>query len=191
MNAPWIQTASGGAFPMFGATPDMVNFRDLAEGLAKEARFAGQTPGVFYSVAQHCVHACALVEPEARPYALLHDGHEGLGMRDFPSPFKAELRRATDLYDRACAAMDSAIHAAAGLDWPVPPAIKAQVDHADQVMQATEKRDFMVAGPVWTAVLPAPARMRLAPWPWARAADEFLALLETHCPGTRRAWSGD
>lgn len=65
---------------------------DIAWGLSMECRFANQIP-VFYSVAEHCVHAAAIanvLDVAFLPHrCLLHDAAEGVGWRDLPSPVKA------------------------------------------------------------------------------------------------------
>ncbi len=92
--------------------PDDYCIEDIAWGLSWEMRFANHIP-VFYSVAEHCVHAAeialALFEmgPLARPLAcrcLLHDAPEGVGWRDLPSPVKAlipEYKRYEKIHQRA------------------------------------------------------------------------------------------
>lgn len=86
----WIMTASGRAFDFVEPSAEMVHWPDVAEHLAKTARFAGATAGVFYSVAQHSVHVARLVAPEWAPWALLHDGHEAY-LGDDTTPKKAAL----------------------------------------------------------------------------------------------------
>lgn len=71
--------------------------RVIAWGLAGELRFGAQ-PVVPYTVAQHSVAVCELMQAErsninavADKIALLHDGHEALGLRDLASPVKEHL----------------------------------------------------------------------------------------------------
>jgi hypothetical protein len=73
---------------------------------------------------------------------------------------------------------DVAIHAKAGLAWPMPPALAVVVKHYDNVMLQSEWRAFM-RGAVLTTLPardPLPLRERLEPWPWQKARDELLEL---------------
>lgn len=90
---PWIMTSSGRAFDLVEPTSAMVHWPDVAEQLAKTPRFAGATPGVHYSVAQHSVLVAQLVSPEWRPWALLHDAHEAW-LGDDTTPKKAAVSHA-------------------------------------------------------------------------------------------------
>lgn len=67
-----------------------IDFPALSRRLSRLARFVGGTRD-FYSVAQHSVVVCDLVSPAARPYALLHDAHEG-----FFGALTSPLRQALD-----------------------------------------------------------------------------------------------
>lgn len=70
------------------ADPDYsrVEIRDIAAGLARECRFAGQMHG-YYTVAQHCVIG-TLIAPQAVKYAfLMHDAAEAI-LKDIPKPLK-------------------------------------------------------------------------------------------------------
>lgn len=63
-----------------------VEIRDIAAGLARECRFAGQMHG-YYTVAQHCVIG-TLIAPQAIKYAfLMHDAAEAI-LKDIPKPLK-------------------------------------------------------------------------------------------------------
>ena len=172
---PLTPTASGGIFPLLDPSPDRVDFRDIAEGLAKACRFAGQIP-VFYSVAQHSVMVAEMLPVEARPYGLIHDAHEAF-VGDLISPVKEVLAilggRAA--WETMIGRLDAAIHAAAGLPWPPPPNVQYLVKCADLVALATEYRDVNVRAPVdeMGIVLPPPLRRAITPWPWHRALDAF------------------
>jgi hypothetical protein len=101
--------------------------------------------------------------------ALLHDGHEAY-LGDVATPVARELARRSghDHLAEMKAAIDQAIHTAAGLPTPLPAAWRAVIAAADLVALATEKADLMAAGPDWG---PLPDR---APWP-TKCLPEHLA----------------
>jgi 5'-deoxynucleotidase YfbR-like HD superfamily hydrolase len=68
--------------------PTHVDLDDIALGLSRMPRFAGQTPRV-YSVAQHCILVGELCS--YRLYGLIHDAQEAL-LCDLPTPAKEALR---------------------------------------------------------------------------------------------------
>jgi 5'-nucleotidase len=77
-----INTYSGKIFSFIEPTPDMIDIKDIARGLAFSGHFGGQTPK-FFSVAQHSMLVVKITsEGEGADYrkllaALLHDGSEG------------------------------------------------------------------------------------------------------------------
>lgn len=95
----WQRMLSGRRLDLLDPSPLDVEIEDIAHGLARVARWNGQTKGAHaFSVAQHCV----LVERfavdlspsgltrEARMMALLHDAPEYV-IGDLISPFKAAV----------------------------------------------------------------------------------------------------
>jgi uncharacterized protein len=190
---PFIHTASGRAVPLLNPQPDDISLPDIAESLSKICRFTGHTQA-FYSVAQHSVLVHDLLPPPARAYGLLHDAHEAY-IGDLSTPLKWALEQLGDgagfatLRER----FDSAIHAAAGLEWPAPPAIAALVKAADLCALATEKRDLLktdsFGGPDWGYPLPAPSRHRIIPLSWSKAQEVFWTRLQSlliHPSGAKR-----
>lgn len=192
---PWIQTYSGGAFPLLTPGPEHVHLRDISEALAKLCRFTGHTRWP-YSVAQHSLYVADLVRAygriDAEPYALLHDAHEAY-VGDVATPTK----RALDLVSRGgagvgplasggaagvasaleqlVAPIDLAIHRRFGLAWPPAPDVQDIVKHCDLMALATERRDVLLDGPDWRMPLPSPAAERIdqQPWHWEDAAERF------------------
>lgn len=179
---PWMPTARGAVFPLLGPAAADVDFRAVAEGLAKACRFAGQL-AAFYSVAQHSVVVADMLPPEARPYGLLHDAHEAF-VGDIPTPVEEALRRlgAGDAVGRLKAGLDAAIFPAAGLAWPLPANIAYMVRCADLTALATERRDLLAAGPAWGRDLPPPLARVITPWPWHRALDAYVDRLRRWLP---------
>jgi len=89
---------SGRRLDILNPSPLDVEIEDIAHGLARVARWNGQTRGgVIFSVAQHSVAVAeilGLLDPAAparwRLFALLHDAPEYV-IGDMISPFKAAL----------------------------------------------------------------------------------------------------
>ncbi len=94
----WQRMLSGRRLDLLDPSPLDVEIEDIAHGLARVARWNGQTKGAHaFSVAQHCVLVEQLVG-ELRPRgtkalrlaALLHDAAEYV-IGDLISPFKAAV----------------------------------------------------------------------------------------------------
>src|ERR1700750_2967185 len=94
----WQRMLSGRQLDILAPSPVDVELSDIAHGLARVARWNGQTRGDYpFSVAQHSVlvlEIFAALHPQsdarARLYALLHDAPEYV-MGDIISPFKAAM----------------------------------------------------------------------------------------------------
>ncbi len=183
MDQPWMQTASGRAWPLISPQPCHVHWDDVAEHLAKTNRFNGATLNVTYSVAQHCCHVANSLPVAMRLYGLLHDAHEAF-TSDITRPMKQALQvfGAGDALKRAEEAYDRAIFAAAGLEYPMPYAIAAYVKLADLKMLATERRDLMADCAEPWMELPDPFPTPIKPWPWAKAHHEFMTRLKRWLP---------
>lgn len=180
---PWLQTASGRAYPLLQPGPVHIHWPDIADSLAKIARFNGHTVGAPYSVAQHCIIVADQLPPDWRPYGLLHDAHEAY-VGDICRPVKEALRHlgAGTAVDALASAADTAILIAAGLSHPVPQDIALAVCKADLMALATERRDLMAASVQPWGILPDPLPQVIRPWPWAKAAAAFLERLRDWCP---------
>src|SRR5579864_3950991 len=94
----WQRMLSGRRLDLLDPSPLDVEIEDIAHGLARVARWNGQTKGAHaFSVAQHCVlieHIVAELAPRperaSRLAALLHDAPEYV-VGDLISPFKAAV----------------------------------------------------------------------------------------------------
>ena len=87
----FIQTLSGRRVNPLDAAPEDIDPVDIADALANLCRFGGHSRG-FYSVAQHSVIVCDLLEergatPDELMAALLHDAAEAY-LGDLPHPIK-------------------------------------------------------------------------------------------------------
>jgi hypothetical protein len=189
----FLTLASGRSIDLLNPTAsDYADFDVLAEQLAKENRFNGATPGVAYSVAEHKWRGAlaAFAETSSRPLAaafLLHDGPEGV-LKDDPTPKRRAMVAITDqmfgpskgaMIDHALDELtdrhDRALHAAAGLAWPLRPSVKLQVTEWDRRMFVTEWRDLMAGAPLpnaesWRDVAPLESAIKpLDNWRAAKA----------------------
>ena len=94
----WQRMLSGRRLDILDPSPLDVELSDIAHGLARVARWNGQTRGDYpFSVAQHSVLVLEIFSamtpgagPRDRLYALLHDAPEYV-MGDIISPFKAAM----------------------------------------------------------------------------------------------------
>lgn len=167
-------------------TPEAVRWRALAEMLAKTNRFAGATPGVAYSVAQHSVIGCDhFRDTTLKLWFLLHDAHEPVAGGDIVSPVKAAFHYfgVWEAFERFVALQDRAVFLAAGLPPAMPDDVAARVKAMDYAMYATECRDL---GPPRLVVDPVdygdPLPTVIRAWPWQDAMDAWLDRLATYCP---------
>lgn len=94
----WQRMLSGRRLDLLDPSPLDVEIEDIAHGLARVARWNGQTKGAHaFSVAQHCLLVERLTSElnprltaEAKLMALLHDAPEYV-IGDLISPFKAAV----------------------------------------------------------------------------------------------------
>ena len=94
----WQRMLSGRRLDLLDPSPLDIEITDIAHGLARVARWNGQTKGAHaFSVAQHCLlveQIAAELRPRAtrafRLAALLHDAAEYV-VGDLISPFKAAV----------------------------------------------------------------------------------------------------
>lgn len=145
----WQRMLSGRRLDLLEPSPLDVEIDDIAHGLARVARWNGQTHGDHaFSVAQHSVIVwqifCKLA-PKATPdeelTALLHDGPEYV-VGDMISPFKAVLGGDYKLVE---ARLQEAIHLRYSLVPLTPDALKKIIKRADSIsayFEATELAGF-------------------------------------------------
>jgi 5'-deoxynucleotidase YfbR-like HD superfamily hydrolase len=140
---------SGRRLDLLDPSPMDIEIEDIAHGLARVARWNGQTVGEHaFSVAQHSVvveeivaHIQPDIEPRWRLAALLHDASEYV-IGDMISPFKAALGYDYALFEER---LETAIHVRFGLPARVPPPIKALIKQADRAcafFEATQLAGF-------------------------------------------------
>lgn len=181
----WQRMLSGRRLDLLDPQPGDIAIEDVAHGLARVARWNGQTLGDHvFSVAQHSLlveQVFGLGAPEApraaRLAALLHDAAEYV-VGDLISPFKAALGDDYKAVEhRVLGAVQSRFGVAAAAEASAD-AIK-RADRAVARMEATALAGFAEAEA--TAFFGAPLPLAaiepdaLAPWPAERAKSRFLA----------------
>ena len=173
----WQRMLSGRRLDLLDPSPLDVEIEDIAHGLARVARWNGQTKGAhIFSVAQHTL----LVEAVARARIprldrtrrlaiMLHDAPEYV-IGDMISPFKAVIG---DSYKAVEKRLLAAIHLRFGLPPVLPQEVEMLVkaaDHGAAYFEATrlagfdaaEARRFFGKPPVFSLAL---ERDYLNPWP--------------------------
>jgi 5'-deoxynucleotidase YfbR-like HD superfamily hydrolase len=179
----WQRMLSGRRLDLLDPSPLDVEIEDIAHGLARVARWNGQTKGAHaFSVAQHCVlveRITAELNPrltrEARLMALLHDAPEYV-IGDLISPFKAAV--GIDYKDFELRLL-SAIHLRFGLPAKAPTDLTALLKKADiysAYFEATQLAGFDVEEAQRTFGSPPPTLKtpRLTPLSTAEAQELFL-----------------
>ncbi len=174
---------SGRRLDLLDPSPLDVEIEDIAHGLARVARWNGQTIGDHaFSVAQHCVLVEELalrlepgLDPKQRLTVLLHDAPEYV-IGDMISPFKAVI--GAD-YKQVEHRLEAAIHIRFGLAPSVPAALKTltkRADHISAYFEAVELAGFQKAEAEKLFGRPRgfPERLGLDPWPIAEAQARFL-----------------
>lgn len=82
----YLPTFTGRRLDLSNPDPSDIVIEDIAHGLAKQCRYAGQ-PFCHYSVAEHSVRMARVAPPEFKWDALMHDSAE-YGFVDLPRPVK-------------------------------------------------------------------------------------------------------
>ena len=177
----WQRMLSGRRLDLLDPSPLDVELEDIAHGLARVARWNGQTKGAhIFSVAQHVL----LVEALARQKVpgldargclavLLHDAAEYV-IGDMISPFKAVIG---DSYKVVENRLLAAIHIRFGLPTKLPETLHKLTKAADSnaaYLESTrlagfeeaEARKFFGAPPKYSAAM---ERDYLTPWPASTA----------------------
>ena len=145
----WQRMLSGRRLDLLDPSPLDIEIADIAHGLARVARWNGQTRGDHaFSVAQHSLlveQILPLVLPDPLPEeklaALLHDAPEYV-IGDMISPFKAVVGGD---YKGVEKRLQHAIHIRFGLPPDLPEKLSAAVKRADQIaafLEATRLAGF-------------------------------------------------
>lgn len=182
----WQRMLSGRRLDLLDPSPLDVEIEDIAHGLARVARWNGQTRGDhIFSVAQHTlltaqivVHRSAGADRALVLAVMLHDAPEYV-IGDMISPFKVAIGGSYKEVERR---LLHAIHVRFGLPRDLPPDIEAVIKAADlgaAFLEATALAGFC-AGEARRLFGPRPAlpaaveSAYLTPWPAAVAKQRFL-----------------
>ena len=183
----WQRMLSGRRLDLLDPSPVDVEIEDIAHGLARVARWNGQTHGAHaFSVAQHSVvveDIARRLEPQMEPRwrlaALLHDAAEYV-IGDMISPFKTAL--GVDYKDFE-ARLEAAVHIRFGLPAITPARIKKRIKEADLVcafFEATQLAGFdVVEAETFFGAPPPGFEIDVSPLPPSDAQELFLARFET------------
>src|SRR5215471_13042232 len=147
----WQRMLSGRRLDLLNPSPLDIEIEDIAHGLARVARWNGQTDGEHaFSVAQHSLLVETIVselepklDPRFRLAALIHDAPEYV-IGDLISPFKAALSLDYRAFE---AKLLAAIHIRFGLPPGLPAEISELIKRADKIAayyEATALAGFSV-----------------------------------------------
>ncbi|MEP3048669.1 MAG: HD family hydrolase [Roseibium sp.] len=131
----WQRMLSGRRLNLLDPSPLDVEISDIAHGLARVARWNGQTHGDHaFSVAEHSLvveDIALMLKPDLPPHwrlaVLLHDAPEYV-IGDMISPFKAVIGEA---YKAVESRLQGAIHLRFGLPAEIPQTVKKLAKRAD------------------------------------------------------------
>ena len=182
----WQRMLSGRRLDLLDPSPLDIELEDIAHGLARVARWNGQTKGAhIFSVAQHSLLVEALARARAprldhslRLAVLLHDAPEYV-IGDMISPFKAVIG---DAYKAVEKRLLVAIHRRFGLAPDLPADVIKVIKAADRsaaFLEATqlagfaaaEARRFFGARPALPMAI---ERDYVRPWPAPEAERRYL-----------------
>jgi 5'-nucleotidase len=178
----WQRMLSGRRLDLLDPSPLDIEIEDIAHGLARVARWNGQTLGAHaFSVAQHSLvveDICRKLAQEwprkFRLMALLHDAPEYV-IGDMISPFKAALGLDYKAFE---AKLEAAIHLRFGLPAHPSAAVKAVIKRADLIcayFEAVQLAGFSEAeAKRFFGAPPRPIRLKLSPAPTAQVQEAFL-----------------
>jgi len=180
----WQRMLSGRRLDLIDPSPLDIEIDDIAHGLARVARWNGQTSGRHaLSVAQHTLLVEAIVAATApdigasgRLAVMLHDAPEYV-IGDLISPFKALLGGE---YREVEKRLLAAIHRRFGLPAVLPQRLADKIKAADRIAayyEATRLAGFAEGEAARLFGRPQavdPSRLALDPWPASVAERRFL-----------------
>jgi uncharacterized protein len=182
----WQRMLSGRRLDLLDPSPLDIEIEDIAHGLARVARWNGQTEGAhIFSVAQHSLLAETIarqrvsLDRSRRLAVLLHDAPEYV-IGDMISPFKAVIG---DAYKSVESRLLAAIHVRFGLPAALPADLLSLIKTSDRSaayleatrlagFSASEARRFFGPAPKFSADI---ERDYLTPWPADVAEARYLA----------------
>ena len=188
----WQRMLSGRRLDILDPSPMDVELSDIAHGLARVARWNGQTMGDYpFSVAQHSVLVLELFRghnpdctPASQAQALLHDAPEYV-MGDIISPFKAAMGgNYKDVENRLLSAIFLRFSLPAAMSAALAKLVK-KADRESAYFEAVhlagfepgEARKFFGEPSLPAFDVEAFDRL-IQPWPTREAHDRFVAAFE-------------
>lgn len=184
----WQRMLSGRRLDLLNPDPNDIAIEDMAHGLARVARWNGQTVGAHaFSVAQHALIVEAIAADGAddwlnhwRLAALVHDGAEYV-IGDLISPFKTAIGLDYKAFENR---LMHSVHVRFGLPPQLPEGVANRIKQADRIAayyEATRLAGFTVGeAELYFGIPPQLSQPlthlldRLEPWPAARAQSSFL-----------------
>jgi len=192
----WQRMLSGRRLDLLDPSPLDIEIEDIAHGLARVARWNGQTFGPHaYSVAQHSLlveRILRLMQPDAAPRerlaTLLHDAPEYV-IGDMISPFKAVIDTA---YREVEERLAVAVRLRFGLPAALSQAMRQHIKRADQVAaywEAVRLAGFAEAEALRYFGRPGKVGLQavaafLEPWPAKRAESTYLKAVRAMAAAT-------
>lgn len=185
----WQRMLSGRKLDLLNPSPDDIEIDDIAHGLARVARWNGQTLGAHaFSVAQHVVEVEQIAATENPEWpakwflaALLHDSAEYV-IGDLISPFKNAIGLDYRTFEKK---LLRAIHIRFSLPVELPEHVAEEIKRADRISaynEATQLAGFTIEEarqffgvPKLSAVQQTEKLKRLSAWPTHTAQQHFLA----------------
>ncbi|MEM9138589.1 MAG: HD family hydrolase [Pseudomonadota bacterium] len=151
-NRAWQRMLSGRRLDLLHPSPLDIEIEDIAHGLARVARWNGQTLGKHsYTVAEHSLlveQLFGIFKPKAsrdeRLVCLLHDAPEYV-IGDMISPFKAAIGLDYKAFE---AKLEAAVHVRFGLPAIPPEGVRKLIKRADRAaawFEATQLAGFTEA----------------------------------------------
>lgn len=180
----WQRMLSGRRLDLLDPSPFDIEIEDIAHGLARVARWNGQTVGEHpFSVAQHSLIVEMVVRRKypklsvsAALMALLHDGPEYV-IGDMISPFKSAIGRDYKVIEEK---LEAAIHIRFGLAAHPTAELKRQIKHADRIsayFEAVHLAGFEAEEAIQLFGQPDDLSVQdlpIEPWSTREAQDAFL-----------------
>ena len=190
----WQRMLSGRRLDLLDPSPLDIEVSDIAHGLARVARWNGQTSGAhIFSVAQHTLLVEAVlrkqhprIDHRVRLAAMLHDAPEYV-IGDMISPFKAVIGGS---YKQVEKRLLSAIHIRFGLPAVLPADVEHKIKAADMgaaYLEATHLAGFSEteAKRLFGRDPKLPLAIQsdyVTPWSATKAEKQFLARFKTLLP---------
>lgn len=179
----WQRMLSGRRLDILSPSPLDIEIDDIAHGLARVARWNGQTSGKYgFSVAQHSVLVEQILSLNAPQLAqkwrlacLLHDAPEYV-IGDMITPVKAAIGAP---YKKIESLLQEAVHIRFGLPPELPSGIAHSIKRADRMaayLEATELAGFSAkdAGKLFPKLRGIPKGIDLTPLSPEKATRSFL-----------------